>query len=468
MRSFYWTRLAFSLGILWSASIAIAQDGSYASPSLLPMPQGGPQFQGYTTDQTAVQASALVNSPYSHALYRHQPEAVPPAPGQQDLGQIPPPPPPGAMPPAGGVPVPPPAKGNCAGSCGNCAAANDYDAAMCSGWCNDCCAPGGCGQWFGSFAGLVLTRDNANPFWTTYETNNNPNQLMNTKDADADWAGGGEVRVGRWGCCDCTGRHGIEFSYFGVSPMNGYASLRDPANNLSTPIDLNTQTGIFDIGLRPAADFFDNAREHRITRSDEIHNVEINMLRQTLVSNNRTQVTWIAGARWFRFDDRLVFGSVAGANALTPNAEFGNNGGVDEAYLNIRCQNNLIGFQLGVRGDYYLTEKLGLYVTPKFGIYANDINTRSQLYAGDGTVAFDIRSNEAHFSLLAQLDAGGSYQLNNNWRAFAGYRVIGVTNVALTDNQIPAFIAADDEFADVDTNGSLIVHGALTGLECRF
>ena len=42
-----------------------------------------------------------------------------------------------------------------------------------------------------------------------------------------------------------------------------------------------------------------------------------------------------------------------------------------------------------------------------------------------------------------------------------GYRVVAVTGVALADNQIPHFLAAANEFADVKTNGELILHAHL-------
>ena len=38
-------------------------------------------------------------------------------------------------------------------------------------------------QWYVSAAGLFMTRDKANCLWTTYETDNNPNQLMRFNDA---------------------------------------------------------------------------------------------------------------------------------------------------------------------------------------------------------------------------------------------------------------------------------------------
>ena len=437
MRSFCTSGLALSLGLLWSAG-AMAQ--GYGSPSLLPMPEAGPQL----STSPASYSAALANSPYRSTLSNHQPALaddgrLPPPPGQDNMRS-------GAM-----------------------ASADSGEGSPCGNWSDDCCGDCCCGPtWFVSSNALILNRDTPNRFWTTFETNNNPNQLMNTKDADADWAGGAEIRVGRWCCPDCSGRSGWEVVYYGIK-LDGFASLRDPGNDLSTPINLDTQTGPFLIGARPAADFFDSAREHRIFRDNEIHNIEVNFLRETLISNQSTQVTWLAGFRYFRFDESVIFGSVAGDAAITPGgAEFGNNGGVDEAYLDIRCENNLVGFQVGARGDYYCTDDVSLFLAPKLGVYGNEINSRSRLYTGSGISAFDIESNEDDFSFLAQVDLGASYQFAPHWRLFGGYRAIAVSGIALADNQFPAFIAAADEFADIDTNGDLILHGAFLGLELNY
>jgi hypothetical protein len=38
----------------------------------------------------------------------------------------------------------------------------------------------------------------------------------------------------------------------------------------------------------------------------------------------------------------------------------------------------------------------------------------------------------------------------------------------LSDNQIPAYLAAEDEWNTISANGDLILHGAFAGLEVRF
>jgi len=348
-------------------------------------------------------------------------------------------------------------------------------AGVADGSCLDACCEGTlcCDRWFGSLAGLILGRDNPNPFWTTYESNNNPNQVMNTEDASADWSGGAEVRFGRWFDCGwlasdcCNARNGLEVVYFFVSPMDGFYSVRGdqfPAGTVSSTIDLQdptTPSGNVEIGGNDSATYFDGAAEQRIWRQDEVHNIEINFLRQRL-DGSAVDITWLVGIRYFRFNEGLIYGSVEdGFN-------FGDNGGANEAYLNIQSTNDLLGPQIGVRMDYQLWNNFGLYATPKMGIFGNRVHTRAHLYSGDGLEGYDIYGNACDFSFLAQIDAGVNYAITDNWRVFLGYRLIAVSGITLSDNQFPHYLAATDELAVPDTNGDLILHGGMAGVEFRY
>lgn len=420
---------ALSAGSLW------AESGPYGSP-LLPLPESSPAL---TAPPSGLNRGRLVSVDALEAAPVAEAPAPPPAPPAPEV-------------PADG-------KGAVQGP-----SVEDGCAAGCdSGACLDECGCKACARWFGSISGLILSRDNPNKRWLSYETNNNPNQVLNSRDADADWRGGGELRFGRWWCDECGGgRQGLEVSYFTVDNLEGFASVNqaDYPDTISSTIDF-VNGGIL-INGNPASDYFDDAEEQRVTRTNEIHNVEINFLCERGLCGSCSRVTWIAGARFLKFDESLIYGSVdAGFN-------FGDNGGLNEAYLDVDAENNLVGAQIGVQVDYCPLGRWNLFATPKIGIYGNDVSTRSRLYDGAGNVSFDIAGHKTDFAMLAQLDLGLSYQVSCNLRAFGGYRAIAVTGVALADNQIPFYIAAADEFADPDTNGSLILHGAFAGLEWSF
>ena len=198
-----------------------------------------------------------------------------------------------------------------------------------------CCETGGCGAWFGTVGALVMGRNRANGYWTTYETNNNENQLMNTQDSGADWTGGWQFTGGyifgggaggcpqadccapgvpfMGGCCGAMGP-GIGVTYWGLGQMNGFAEINSPTNELSTPTNLQTQFGDVEINGVPVGDYWDNSASHRIYRNDRVNNFELNGL---LGAWNYGRLTYLpfVGLRYFRFDERLTFQGLAGRAA---------------------------------------------------------------------------------------------------------------------------------------------------------
>lgn len=471
--------------------------GRYNAPTLLPLPEAsGPWVQqaaptamqqpiagrvapaanyapevstrnATTTMQTqAVRASSRnrFNPTDPQLSYTTTQEVVPPGPS---VGAANVPPPPSMGEPAVGMPGP-----------------NAYEQAASNGcWSGDCgCAPSCCGGWYGYVGGLVMGRDRSNKFWTTFETGNNANQLMFFPGAD--WGGGAEATIGYSWCGDAGGcgggcaegcgscsmpyRHGIEVTYWGVWGLDSESSARSETDQLSTPLDL----GFVDIVApgSPASLFFDNAREHRLRREDEIQNVEINLVDySSAMSGHDVQFQWLVGPRFFKFDEFLEFGSVAGG------FEFGSNGGVNEAYLDMNTENNLIGAQIGGRADWRHC-KWRVFGGTKVGVFANDINFDTRLFRGDGALAtfsttgntFDLHSHKTDVAMLAQIDLGVSYDITCHWSATVGYRAVGITGLALADDQVPAFLAAEQDWTDIDSNGSMILHGGFAGLEFRY
>jgi hypothetical protein len=307
-----------------------------------------------------------------------------------------------------------------------------------------------------------MGRNKGNRLWTTYEWGNEPNQIGNTEDITLDWRGGGEVLLGRRFCCGCWA---LEASFWTLDEFSGFASFTH-ANNVGTPL---TVSGI-EFGTDNAVAFFDNAEEHRLWRYNEFYNVELNLIRNQMffTSCQGWNLDWSIGVRFFRFDENLIFGSLANGGT------WGGNGGADEAYFNDRIVNNLIGFQFGVNADYYFGSNWRFFVSPQVGVYNNHMEHHFAAYLGDGTVAsptaasgvvgtYPVDSTDDAFSFLTQVDIGLDCRCTQNWSVRIGYRVVAVTGVGLSDNQIPPYIVDIPEIADIDRNGELILHGAFVG-----
>ena len=78
-----------------------------------------------------------------------------------------------------------------------------------------------------------------------------------------------------------------------------------------------------------------------------------------------------------------------------------------------------------------------------------------------GNPTYNIHAPCSDITFLGELDAGFDWAITANWRAFLGYRVIGLANVALADNQYLPFLADTQGFSQMKQNGDLILHGIL-------
>ena len=335
--------------------------------------------------------------------------------------------------------------GGCNGGCGG---------SPCGNFGTDCGCSGG---WFVYTGGLIMTRDKPNPFFVAFNQSNNADQLLSTAQASPHFHGGEEVTFGRFCGCDC----GWEATYWGIQDLRGSASITDPNNNLGTPMD-TTNGGVL-INGQPADSFFANAHQMFVWRDDQVNNVEVNFLYNPCGGDNCACVhdTWIAGARFFEFDENLLWTTVAGGHSL------GDDGGMDQANFQVRTKNYLVGFQLGNKLEWRVNDCFSIYGLPTFGIYGNHCTSDTTLFSCTSTT-YDIKAAKDIVSFIGQCDVGANWDINCHWAVTGGYRVLAVSGIALSDNQFPAFLAATGDLANVKTNGDLVLHGAFAGVTFRW
>jgi len=356
-----------------------------------------------------------------------------------------------------------------------------------AGPCNGCESPdcgAGCGcgctfdnycgcecPWYASAMALAMSRNTGRRLWTSYETGNEPNQLTNTQDIGLAWKWGGEVRFGRRFCWGCT-PVALEASYWTTSAFNGFHSTVNPlpGGTLSTPL----RVGEVEFGSTSATAWFDGAGEHRLWRRDEFHNVEANLIREQLAwaSDSPWDIGWALGVRWFRFEENLTFGSVQNGYGWLQD------GGAHAAYLNDTITNNLVGFQFGFDAGYCLIDGCRLFVSPKFGIYNNNMHQNFQAYLGNGVIAdtggsgvpgtYPGVATRNALAFLTQIDLGVDWRFSRNWSARAGYRLLAMTGVAQADDQFVQYIVDIPEIAHIDNHASMLLHGGFVGLTYNF
>ena len=349
---------------------------------------------------------------------------------------------------------------------------------------------------------------------------------LTTRNVDIDFQGGAEVRLGStlgWGSyggggacstCDsgscggsCNGgpRFGWEAAYWGIVQQSETAQVLDAATFAT---DGNRTYGMMDFrgleynpgtGYRSVDVYYDygpptadhsapvdvEVRSFTARSTFSAQNVEVNLLRLPVLCNScataggyghtgqRYSVTTLAGFRFMRFDEDFMFRTDYEVQSAPVSTGF-------LAY-NVQADNQLYGFQLGSNGVYHLGNqgRWALHFNSAFGLYGNHIRMKQRMDApSGGTVRFangtqqnfNVESNKDDFSLIGELRVGGSYQYSpySHWRLYGGWRVVGVTGIALATDQIPTAFITPGQVGQIASNGSLILHGLQAGIEWNY
>jgi len=353
--------------------------------------------------------------------------------------------------------------------------------------------------WYGGVNGLIMNRVKSDDVWLSFPTGNAGAHLMGTSDAAMDWAGGVEVFLGhRLSNC-----WSVEAGYWGIYPSQSEANAFDPngtpgdANDLNTTFDLTTIQ--YDDGAGPSAvnDWFDNAARHRLRRDFAFHNVEANMVYNPGIfccgcgaggyggagigglgagagyagGGSRFTMNWLFGVRYMHLGEQWQFAADEADTTFT--------GAANELYYDIDVDNDLLGLQFGGNGNYQLSGRWSADFGAKFGVFNNHMTHSSRIGGANGAAtvvagipnagrAFDVRSSKDDIAFLGEMKVGMNYRVSCNCSLNFGYRAVAITGVALPGDQIPASFADIDGVSDINSDGSLILHGGYAGLEFNY
>ena len=330
------------------------------------------------------------------------------------------------------------------------------------------CCNTGCG-WFGGIYGLLMTRTDDHGETLSYDCTCPVDSILSTDFGMDDYAGGAEARIGKY-LNDCWAIEGV---YWGIYPDDDEATLlrSSLAGDLLTAIDF---TGlVYDNGaaLLDVGEFYGNtvtgAQAHRLRRNYEVHNVELNLIRNPYRRTGCIHFELLAGARFLRLNEGFIF------STDFANETFGDDL-ANELHYGIDVDNNLVGFQLGGRADYYVKSCFSINTGLKFGIYNNYVEQRQQIIGGNGFayasstgLDYNIESSDNNVAFLGELSAGASYDFGCNWRLTGGYRAVAACGVATAANQIPRGqdFYIYERVGAIDANDCLVLHGGYFGVE---
>lgn len=333
---------------------------------------------------------------------------------------------------------------------------------------DECCQDCFCPTWFAYAGVLAMNRDRSNEVWLSNDSGNYAARVMGSEAAGMNWSAGYELRLGRhFGCSNWA----WEVDYWAVRGTNEHTVTNQGlVGQLDTPLDANFQ-GLTYNGSN-VDDYYNNAQAHRLQRSFDFYNVELNVFQDpTLYTGNYYggNVTFgaLAGFRYFKFREALDFASDPTDQVF--------DGSPDELHYNVDVDNNLIGAQIGMIMNYNW-DRLNLYAKTKFGAYGNAISQHSIMYGGAGTAyidnalspnngrLFDVsRNNKGRVSFLGEIDLGAGYQVSRHFAVNVGYRVVAVSGVALATEQIPQNFEDLDIVSSTPSNGDVILHGGYLG-----
>ncbi|HHK43040.1 MAG TPA: hypothetical protein ENJ50_11520, partial [Planctomycetaceae bacterium] len=297
----------------WSFTALAAVCASAASVFAQPPSMSYPST-GYATPPTAYRASA---SP----RIEPQPPAPPAASGQAEAVQ----------------PQPAPLTGGNSGLMPE--GGKGYGASYGDGYgywpCADSCA-----LWYGRAGASFMTRDDLDPVWLSYNTADLGDGRLFTDQASPNWGWGGDVVLGRLLAGGC---YAVEVGYWGIDPSNRQADAFDPDGTVGNATDLDTVFAFDSLEYNgtAVADFYTNAFIHRLVRSYEAHNVELNLVRSPFYGSGFTcgghhvSFRWLAGIRYLKFNDGFEY--------MTDDANTVFDGDVNEVTYLIDIDNNFIG-----------------------------------------------------------------------------------------------------------------------------
>ena len=294
--------------------------------------------------------------------------------------------------------------------------------------------------------GLIMSKENT-PIQSL--TQGPGGQLITTQDADMDSAGGFEATL-RKALPDQTRG---ELVYWGLFTTGDSATMEDVSSGIQTTLDISRLN--YGSNGEPLANQL-QVSQVSLQRDFQYHNLELNW--GGTARGEQVTLEYLAGLRYFKASEGLALQ-------------------MDDFSFIGHDDNHLIGLQAGALLNWQPQQQLEIHAGVKFGVFVNSIDHQMRFQGANGFAysGSDASTQQLNHALdtsdvatLGQLDVGFTYHWSDRFRLTSGYRLVGVTGLSLTTNQLSQDLADLAENPSVHTNGSILLHGAYVGVEYDF
>lgn len=354
----------------------------------------------------------------------------------------------------------------------------------CGSFHGSCDRPPETPAWFGAAYGLLMQRSAGELQFITDDLGAGTSVLSN-RDAAYDYQGGTEVRFGRR-LGGCWAVEATWWSLFDASSMREVWGADH--TGLATRLDFEGLEIDQGGGTSTVNSYYDFAENHRVARSFAATNVELNLLCVPLnclpanscapcasrasraCRSSALSLSWNVGFRYLALEEGFRFWA-DGVDGVYGDP-------LDEIYYNIDVENKLYGAQAGGHMFYCVSNWFSIFSDVNAGLFGNQVysaqrisNPEGYAYANNGTHLnqdYHLRSSDNGVSVVAELRLGSHVQMTPRWRTTFAYRLMGISGVALPEDQIPDYF---DDYSDarrIRNDGAILLHGFMFGIEHRF
>ena len=181
-----------------------------------------------------------------------------------------------------------------------------------------------------------------------------------------------------------------------------------------------------------------------------LYSVEINA-RKPLFGN----FSGLIGFRWLDLTDRYL---ATGTRADTGDAvaEF------------VQTRNHLFGAQIGADGTVHqVSDRIRINGFLKAGVFYNNANQETFLLDPGGNGSLSVSNSQKQAAFFGEAGLVAYVKITEHVSARAGYQVMFINGVAQPGNQLTLTNLAT-QTATLDTNSSILYHGANFGLEAAW